>query len=85
MDKTKEKEIEKLIEEGIEKELREKGYSQIMPSRTGYGKQLNRIERMLKWLVIDSMIVDEECLSHTNKGNELKDQLPDVSDIIEGK
>ena len=48
-------------------------------------RQLGRIERMLKWLVIDSIIVDEERLAHTDKGLELKKQLPDISDIIEGK
>ena len=69
----------------VEQELRDKGYSQIMPSRAGYGKQLDRIERMLKWVVIDSMIVDEERMALTDKGLGLKKKLPDISDIIKGK
>jgi len=79
----------------VEQELRDKGYSQPMPSRQGYGKQLDRIERMLKWLIVRKKL---DYLSHDLEHNEYKkefrkpilddmfklgEQLPDISDIIE--
>lgn len=50
-----------------------------------YWGQLDRIERMLKWVIIDSMMVDEESLILSDKGHKLKKQLPDISDILEEK
>ena len=44
--------------------------------------QFDRLERMLKWLIIDSMIVDEERSTLTDKGLELKGQIPDIDDIL---
>ena len=44
--------------------------------------QFDRLERMLKWLIIDSMTVDEERSTLTDKGLELKGQLPDIDDIL---
>lgn len=84
----------KEIEKAVEQELRDKGYSQIMPSRAGHGKQLDRIERMLKWLIVRKKL---DYLSHDLEHNEYKEefrkpilddmfklgkQLPDISDII---
>lgn len=45
--------------------------------------QFDRLERMLKWLILDSMTVDEERSTLTDKGLELKGQLPDISDVLE--
>ena len=44
--------------------------------------QFDRLERMLKWLILDSMTVDEERSTLTDKGLELSGQRPDISDIL---
>jgi len=90
MNKAKEKEIEKLIEEDIEKKSRVE-MKPVPPS------QLNRIERMLKWVIVRKKL---DYLSHDLEHNEYKkefrkpilddmfklgEQLPDISDIIEEK
>ena len=78
MDKTKEKEIAKLIHKDIEKETRVE-MKPVPPTQLDrMEKCLNHVYRMLNWLVI-------------HKQSEFKDeimileQLPDISDIIEGK
>ena len=48
-------------------------------------RELRDIKKMLKWVVIDSMLVDEERMALTNKGLGLKKELPDISDIIKKK
>ena len=46
--------------------------------------QLDRIERMLKWLIIDSKITDEEnwVWVRNERGEKIAGTLPDISDII---
>lgn len=49
--------------------------------------QLNRIERMLKWLVFDSKLCDEVAWiiseERSDKYNDVRNRLPDISDILE--
>lgn len=45
--------------------------------------QFDRLERMLKWLIIDSMTVDEKRSYLIERGQGLKDQLPDIGDALE--
>ena len=51
--------------------------------------QQDRIERMLKWLIFDSKLCDEEDwvvrLERSGKYYRIHEQLPDISDILEEK
>ena len=79
----------------LERELEEKGYAPGAYSRIGYKSQLDRIERMLKFLCIRERIKDFKEIDdasamplHGKALERLKrliEKSPDISDIIEAK
>ena len=52
-------------------------------------EQIDRIERMLKWLIFDSKLCDEEdwliSKERSEKYDDIREQMPNISDILEEK
>lgn len=97
MDKTR-TERRNNIAKIVEKELRDKGYSQLMPSKAGYKNELDRIERKLdgmSWVLVERMINEMaiELLRHvefikrkpTIKIEDAKDALRKIYSKYQGK